>query len=125
QLRDVSQRRKVVEALSESEARYRLLANNMTDVIACYGRTGALTYLSPAVETLLGYRAEELIGSSIMGLIHPQDAAACDAHFKAHIAEGPGAKPFRCEYRITRKDGQVAWLEAHPRATYDESGAFL
>jgi signal transduction histidine kinase/ActR/RegA family two-component response regulator len=58
-------------------------------------------------------------------MIHPDDAKVAAPLFERHIADGPGAPAFRFEYRMARKDGSLAWLEAHPRAHYDADGCFI
>ena len=125
-LRDISQRRAAAEALAASEARYRLLTDNMTDVIACFDREGVLTFLSPAVKAILGYEASELVGRSIVGLMHPDDVEPNRQALRDRFKAGPDASPFRLEYRLFRKDGAMIWLEAQPRAIYDsDTGEFV
>ena len=116
---DVTELKLADAAVRESEARYRLLAHNSTDVIACYDRNAVLTFLSPALATVLGYAPEELIGKKTTSIIHPDDVASVMAGFSAYIAAGACADGFRIEYRAFRKDGRMIWLEAHPKANYD------
>src|SRR5205085_1111523 len=112
---DVHEAKAAEDAIAASEARFRLLADNMADIIVCYGRDSVLTFVSGATQATLGYAPDELIGRNVDGLIHPDDVTASLPLYEHHIEQGPGAAPFRVEYRMTRKDGSVVWLEAHPR----------
>ena len=124
--RDVTDSLAAEEALAASEARYRLLAENLTDLAACYAEDGVVRFVSPAAKALLGYEPEELVGRQIAGLLHPDDVARCGAAFTQHRSQGPGAGPFRIEYRMFRKDGSTIWVEAHPRPIFNpETGAFV
>jgi PAS domain S-box-containing protein len=124
-LRDIHETKAAEEVLAASEAHLRLLADNMGDIVACYGRDGVVTFVSGATQATLGYAPEELIGRNVDALIHPDDIDAYNPLYERHVDQGPGAPPFRFEYRMTRKDGSVVWLEAHPRAQYAADGSFL
>ncbi len=125
-LRDVTERRASGEALASSEARYRLLADNSTDVIACYGQDAILTFLSPAVTALLGYEMGELLGKPISAFMHPDDLKASMRACRALLDPDSGISTVQFEYRAVHKNGSEVWLEAHPRAIRDpDSGAFI
>ncbi len=126
QLRDISERHAANEALAESEARYRLLAANSTDVIACYGPDAIFTFLSPALGAVLGYEPEELVGKPTTAIMHPDDVRPVLRMFGPYVAAGPGAEPIRFTYRALRRDGTMIWLEAHPKAIFDpDTGALV
>src|ERR1700704_644259 len=78
---DVSDRRAADEALRRSEEIYRLVAEASRDLIAVVATDGTTTYLSPAVEKLLGYRPDELVGLPFSSLVHPEDAANVASYF--------------------------------------------
>ncbi|WP_293907731.1 PAS domain S-box protein [Phenylobacterium sp.] len=124
--RDVTERKEAEFARAESEARYRLFAENARDIIASYKPGGCFTYVSPAVSFVLGYAPEELVGKSPTQFMHPDDVKPTIAVLAAYVAGGPNAAPVRYEYRAFRKDGTVVWLEANPRAVFDPvSGALV
>ena len=57
----------------KSEARFRSLVQNSTDVITVIGADATIKYLSPSVERVLGYQPEELLGANLVELLHPQE----------------------------------------------------
>ncbi|HEY9216575.1 MAG TPA: PAS domain S-box protein [Phenylobacterium sp.] len=124
-LRDIHDAKAAEEDLAASEARFRLLADNMGDIVSCYGADGVLTFVSGATQATLGYAPEELIGRNVDALIHPDDLKAAHALYERKRSEGPGVAPFLCQYRMTRKDGSVVWLEAHPRGRFAADGSFV
>ena len=126
QLRDVAERYRVQNALAESEARYRLLTDNATDVIACYDREGVFTFLSPSVTSLMGYEPSELVGRPVGEFMNADDLAKVQRQFAAILSDRSDQNAFQFEYRAYRKDGTMIWLGAHPRAVRDpETGAFV
>ena len=103
-------RMKVEGALREREAHYRLLANNIADVIILIDARGILRFVSQSVEPVLGSRASELIGRSCLDLVHPDDRESVLAA-SARLS-GPGAVSILA-FRITRRDGAVVWVECN------------
>ena len=117
--RDVTQRVHYKQALAESEARYRLLADNVSDVIAAITPDARFTYLSPSVENLLGYKPEELLGKPTRTVMHEGDYLECLKAYGAHLTTDCGAEPLMFEFRAYRKDGAEIWIAAHPRPVFD------
>ena len=65
-----------VSLLSVEEERYRLLARNMSDVISCHQRNGAVEFISPAAETMLGTPVAHLLGHGLFDRVHVADRPA-------------------------------------------------
>lgn len=118
---DVTEAEAAVRRVRESEARYRVLADNAMDVIALYGLDGVFRYLSPSVETLIGYRPEDMIGRLFVDFIHPDDLTRVRRAF-ADLRRGRPEAPERVPCRVIRKDGSSVWIEARPRVVRGPNG---
>ena len=101
-------RMKVERALREREAHYRLLANNIADVIILIDARGILRFVSQSVEPVLGLRAPELIGKSCLDLVHPEDKESVMAA-SARLIGADAVSTL--VFRVYRLDGTVAWVE--------------
>ena len=103
------------EALRESEQRYRTLVTNIPDVAWLVDRSGNTVFISPNVEKVGGYTAEELYRAGWAGWfsrIHPDDLPMVRRHFEALWKAEAGG--FDVEYRLRHRDGRWIWL--HDRA---------
>ena len=107
---DVTERKEAEASLRRSEARFRSLIANATDLITILGADGTVCYESPPIESILGYGSEELIGRNAFDLIHPDDCGAMSAAFVAVVAE-PASVP-TVEFRFRHADGSWRWLES-------------
>ena len=105
------------EALSESEAHFRLLAENASDMITRLDTSGRMFYISPACMTILGYKPEEMVGVSSFDLIYPEDHPQIKELFK----QKPGEAPYTITYRARHKNGHYVWLETSARAIMDHN----
>jgi diguanylate cyclase (GGDEF)-like protein/PAS domain S-box-containing protein len=108
--RDIEERVLAEQRLQESEARYRFLAENSTDMILLVDREGRRVYVSPACRALLGYEPEEMLKIRSKDAIHPEDAE----RVLDILANGGSERTL--SYRMIRKDGSFVWVEATGRA---------
>ncbi|CAO3413824.1 ATP-binding protein [Azospirillum doebereinerae] len=107
--------------MAESEARYRLLADNVTDMILVIRAGGEITYVSPSVRELLGHEPAEIAGRQAAALLHPDDQRSAAAAFNGLE---PGAPPVSLIHRIRHRDGRFLWVETSMRPARDDSSAF-
>ena len=102
-------RSKTERALREREAHYRLLANNIADIIILIDARSLLRYVSDSVEPVLGLRARDLIGKSCFDLVHPEDRESVrQATARIKSVDSVSTVVFR-HYRA---DGTLAWVES-------------
>jgi PAS domain S-box-containing protein len=108
--RDLTERRKAEHARTEAEIKYRMIVEQVAAIsyIAEPGINGRWYYVSPQIETILGYAPEEWLEASEDWLryVHPDDHRAVN---EAELA-GLQGKSFQAEYRVTRKDGRTVWI---------------
>jgi len=92
---------------------YRKLVEESTDVTAVVGVDGTVTYVSPAVERLLGYDPADLTGDSGCEYVHSDDCEALSETIEA-LRAAP-TDPQTVEFRCQRADGTWCWIEATMR----------
>lgn len=113
---DVTARVTAEKDLRDSEARFRLLAENATDVIVTFDRDGVCTWVSPSVATVTGYAPEDLIGTLPRLLVHADDAdPMLDKREEVLASHGVVTS----EFRFQHKDGHFLWMESKSRSIRD------
>jgi diguanylate cyclase (GGDEF)-like protein/PAS domain S-box-containing protein len=95
--------------LEASERRFRALIENSTDMITMIDPTGRVLYDSPSSARLLGWRAEERVGSNGFDVVHPDDLERV-SEVLGRVASEPGATQ-ELEMRLQRRDGTYRWVE--------------
>lgn len=123
-IRDITDRKAADDALADSEARYRLLADNASDMITRFDARSTILFMSPASEAMLGYRPEEMLGKRVIDFVHPADQPTVLTYYAALVAAGPGAAAEPFQFRCKCKDGKWLWVEGQPTLFFDpETGA--
>lgn len=102
--------------LHESEARYRLIAENGRDMILFADGQGVIRYVSPSCRVLLGFQPDALRGAPVADLIFPNDRHVFES-FLAGLRAGELEADFR--HRAIRADGDLIWVEVSARAVLD------
>jgi PAS domain S-box-containing protein len=115
---DITERKHAEETLRNSERRFRALIEHSLDSIAVIDANNHIFYLSPAVETVEGYRPEELIGRSGIENTHPDDLPLV-GRIVEQLMANPG-KAIPVLWRRRHKDGRWIWLEGFATNLLDD-----
>ncbi len=110
---DITDHRQALMELQSSEERYRMLADNSSDMISQLAADGRVLFSSPACRILLGYEPEEMAGMTSFDLLHPDDCAAFSA---AVAANADTSIVTTLVFRYRRKNGVYVWLETKYRS---------
>ena len=116
------------EELRLSEERYRLIADRAGDVIWTVTASGAVTYVSPSVEYLIGYKPAELMHTPMRMMVAPNSLKAAVDAYRAAINAVRGGLPVRAvrgEFEVIRKDQSTVWIESSTNALQDRAGRII
>jgi len=116
-LETVNQLEKISHKFSDSELRFRLLAENATDVISRHVPNGNFLYVSPACKTTTGYTPDELMQRNLFQIIVLEDQKKIKKIF-ARKRMSSQQRPII--YRIKHKEGELRWFESNIRIIADK-----
>ncbi|MDY0004293.1 MAG: PAS domain S-box protein [Polyangia bacterium] len=115
----IRERKRVEEALRESEEKYRILVDHsLQGLIIAQGWPARLVFANRAFALFLGREPEELLTlppEALEGLVHSEDREAFFEDYRAHLAGL--AAPNRRTFRVVRADGKLCWIEAYISVT--------
>ena len=95
------------------------LLDRAVDVIAVIGRDGRILYVNSTVTDRLAWRAEEVLGTPALDLIHPDDLEMAAPALAVELSGGP-SEPV--EVRVRHRSGQFLWFEVLANGWIDEPG---
>lgn len=115
----LKRQRELINSLVAGEQQLRVVADHSRDLIIQTDRHGVRTYVSPAIEAMLGYKAELVTGNSGAGAIHADDR---DLFHREQAALANGADGRVASYRVRHKDGHYVWVEVSAKTIRGQDG---
>ena len=118
----VSDRKNAEKALRQSEARYRAIVEDQSELICRYLPDGKITFVNQAYCRYFGVQPEDLLGNSFMPLIPEADRKIFQDQY---TSVSPDKPIFTGEYRVILPSGEIGWQQWIDRAIFDESGQIV
>lgn len=118
-IRDITERKKAEQTISDNEKRFRALIENSTDGLTVINAAGVVIDMSPSCKRILGYDRSEIVGKVRPDLIHPDDRKIVMDGFTDVIKDPTQVKTI--EYRHLMPDGSYKWLECSYNNLLDEA----
>jgi PAS domain S-box-containing protein len=120
-VRDITERRRVEEALRASEERFALAVRGSNDGIYDWDIVNNTLYWSPRMKEILGYADDELDVDfgTFESHLHPDDRERVGAAIEVHLKD---RGPYDMEQRLRTKSGEYRWIRARGQAVWDEEG---
>ena len=115
---DITASKRALEALSESERRFRSYVENASDIVFSISPNGLITYLSPNWLKYVGIPPEDGIGRPFEEFVHPEDKDRCRECIR-NVLNGRSPSG-EVEYRIRHRDGSWRWHISRGSALRDE-----
>ncbi|WP_424359087.1 PAS domain S-box protein [Methanocella sp. MCL-LM] len=120
--RDITEKKRIEQALLESESRLRSTIENVNDIVWEMDRQAKFTYVSPKVRDILGYTPEHYLGKVIVEFMPPEDVPLFSEGF-GRIFANP--RPYSLEHmRMFHRNGSILSVEVNGSPFYDEQGQF-
>lgn len=120
--RDITDQRRASEAVKESEARFRSMADGSPVMIWMSDPKGETVFANAGMLAFLGPVAQQDLGKCWRKVVHPDDVEAANKVFDDGIAE---KRTVQTEYRMRRADGQWRWILDAGSPRMSESGEFV
>lgn len=108
--------------LQLSKEKFRLIADNTTDVICQHNIDGSYTYVSNSMKEILGYEPDEMLNKIAFNFVHPNDYELIINAQKDFLKD---SKPKTFTYRFRKKDNTYIWLETSARNILNEDNVVV
>jgi PAS domain S-box-containing protein len=118
-VRDITLRKHTETQLKESEARYRAVVEDQTELITRSLPDGTITFLNDAICRYFGLSKEETYNSDFLDYVHPNDQERVREAIESVTLENPVAT---IEHRVFNKDGEVRWQRWSNRMIFNPDG---
>jgi diguanylate cyclase (GGDEF)-like protein/PAS domain S-box-containing protein len=117
--RNITEQKEAESELRESRQRYKLMAQNMRDLVAVFDTNGMMAYVSPSHETMLGLPPLSLVGKNILKIVHPHDAPIITQKFRQLLKNRTETT---AEVRFVHAEGYEVIVEATGSIIESDSG---
>lgn len=118
---DITERKRSEQAVRESEARFRLVANTAPVLIWMSDSDRLCSYFNQPWLDFTGRPLESQIGNGWVDLVHPDDRERC---FDTYTQAFDHRRSFSMEYRLLRHDGEFRWVLDHGVPRFNHDGSF-
>ena len=119
---ELIERKQVEEALRQSEARYRAIVEDQTELICRFEPDGTLTFVNDAYCRYFDKKRSELIGKKFLPTMPSQDRELISKNFRS-LSQGEPINTY--EHRIILPSGEIRWQQWSDRAVFDDFGNFI
>lgn len=107
-MRELAARRSAETSLRHEQERLRMITDHLHEVVCYTDVAGRYMYVNAAVQTILGYEPQELLGKTPFEFVHPEDRAYLQERFTHLLTTGEAG---RAEFRFRHRDGRYLWME--------------
>lgn len=116
----MAENKRLADAVSASEARYRMMADHASDAMLIFDYDGMIRYASPSVRELGGFEPAALVGNHAVNMVAPEDRERVTNVYRAAVATPE--QTHRVDYRGLTASGTPRWFETTTRAVLDDDG---
>lgn len=120
-VKDMTELDRVASLYQEGEENFRIIAENVHDVIILMDRDKKYLYVSPSIENIFGFKAEDAVGQEPFFNVHPEDVNSVHQAFE-RAAENRSA--YIVQLRLLHKDKGWIWSEINGTPVFDEEEQF-
>jgi PAS domain S-box-containing protein len=120
QIQDITERKKAMEALAESEERYRRIVETSNEGIWAIDKLGKTTFANPKMAEMLGYGVREMMGKSMFDFMDAEGRKIAVNYVKNHKEE----VSHKQDFKFRRKDGSTLWAIFSTTGIFDEEGEY-
>jgi PAS domain S-box-containing protein len=120
---DITSQQLAEQRLIEGEKRYRLITENVTDIVSQHDREGRVLYCSPSIKRVFGYDPTKSVGAMAIDLVHPDDRQQVLRTLGALIDGEAESATTVCRFR--NASGEYRWLESVLVPVVDPQKGFM
>jgi PAS domain S-box-containing protein len=117
--RDITEKIKAAEAIRLNELKFKVILQNLMDVVFVLDGSGVIKYVTPSVSAVFGYTEEDLTGCRVFDHIHAEDLARLNQLFEKLVASPSSS--FITDLRLKNKKGAWSWVEARGINKFEDS----